>query len=87
MNNIKLLLEEIERSGLRTTKMAKWLGLSYNAFIRKVRNERPFKVDEYYRLCKILNIASPKQREAIFFDEEFDKMPKNKKNSRDTVES
>lgn len=66
MTNTKLLLDEIERSGLRTTKIAEWLGLSYNAFICKVRNERSFKVDEYYRLCRILNITSPKLKEAIF---------------------
>lgn len=87
MTNTKLLLDEIERSGLRTTKIAEWLGLSYNAFIRKVRNERSFKVDEYYKLCRILNITNPKLKEAIFFTEEFDKLPKNKKNSRNTVES
>ena len=41
---------------------------------KKVNNENQFKASEIKKLCELLNIASLKERENIFFAPDVDKM-------------
>ena len=74
MTNVVLLNQLIKKSGLKRCWIAEQLGLSYFGFQKKVNNENQFKASEIKKLCELLNIASLKEGENIFFAPDVDKM-------------
>ena len=66
--NTKKLKSKIINSGIKYKAIAKYLGLSYYGFQKKVNNETEFKASEIASLCKILDITDSKTKEEIFFD-------------------
>ena len=72
MTNEELLRQKIEESGLKIYFIAKQTGISYQALLNKMRNEREFKVSEIQKLSEILNLSA-EEREHIFFAQNVDK--------------
>lgn len=72
MTNEELLRQKIEESGLKIYFIAKQTGISYQALLNKMRNEREFKVSEIQKLSEILNLSA-EEREHIFFTQNVDK--------------
>ena len=66
MTNEELLRQKIEESGLKIYFIAKQTGISYQALLNKMRNEREFKVSEIQKLSGILNLSAD-EKENIFF--------------------
>lgn len=66
MTNEELLRQKIEESGLKIYFIAKQTGISYQALLNKMRNEREFKVSEIQKLSEILNLSAD-EKENIFF--------------------
>lgn len=67
MTNTALLIEEIERSGLKRAHLAARLNLSRSGFWRKVTGKSPFNQYEIRELCDALGIYSAEKVQAIFF--------------------
>lgn len=67
MTNTKLLLARIEESGYKQSYIAKQLGLSVVSLRSKIENKKEFKASEINTLCKLLNIATLRDRDRIFF--------------------
>ena len=72
MTNTGLLLEYIERSGLKRNYIARMLGISTYALAQKIHNIREFKASEIYTFCRVLGIRSSDVMEAIFFAKEVE---------------
>lgn len=67
MTNTELLKERIESSGLKLNFIAQAIGLSRYALYKKVNNQSAFNQYEIEDLCKLLQITSLRDKEAIFF--------------------
>ena len=67
MTNTQLLLEHINRSGLKRNYIARMLGITTYALAQKIHNIREFKASEIYTFCQVLGISSPEIAETIFF--------------------
>lgn len=67
MTNTKLLKEKIASSGLKTSYIADYIGISRQALWSRINNLTPFNQYEIEKMCKILNITSLREKEAIFF--------------------
>ena len=67
MTNTDLLREKIVSSGLKLEYIAKELGISRFALSNKIQNNTEFKVSEMQKLCEILKIDDPREKEDIFF--------------------
>ena len=67
MTNTELLKEKISQSGLKAGFIAKNVGISRASLWNKVNNSRAFTVPEMEKLCAVLKIKSPRERDAIFF--------------------
>ena len=67
MTNTKLLKEVIEKSGLKISFIAEFVGISRQGLWNKINNQTPFNQYEIDKMCEILRITSLKQKEAIFF--------------------
>ena len=72
MTNTSLLLDRIERSGLKMGFIAKQLNISRSTLHRKINNVTYFNQYEIEKLCVLLRITSAKEREAIFFAKRVD---------------
>lgn len=71
MTDIIILNEEIMKSGLKITFIAKKLGLSREGFYKKLNNETEFKASEIACVQKILGLSNQK-RDEIFFSEKVE---------------
>lgn len=69
MTNTQLLLDYIERSGLKRNYIARMLGITTYSLAQKIHNIREFKASEIYTFCRVLRITSPETMESIFFAE------------------
>ena len=67
MTNSEMLIELIERSGLKKSYIADKVGFSRTTFSKKIKNIVPFNQYEIECLCEILNISDLKVKEAVFF--------------------
>lgn len=67
MTNTQLLLEHIERSGLKRNYIARMLGITTYSLAQKIHNIREFKASEIYTLSRVLGITSPETIDDIFF--------------------
>lgn len=66
MTNAKLLVEYVEKSGLKRSYIAKQMGISAYSLSLKINNLSEFKASEIDTLCKLLDI-NIEERMAIFF--------------------
>ena len=67
MTDSELLRKIIEDRGLKLSKVASTLGISYPALNRKINNKSSFMAQEILKLCDLLQIKSLKLKEDIFF--------------------
>ena len=67
MTDSELLRKIIEDRGLKLSKVASTLGISYPALSRKINNKSSFMAQEILKLCDLLQIKSLKLKEDIFF--------------------
>ena len=67
MVNTELLNQRIEKSGLKLNFIAEQMGISRVSLWHKLKNERPFKVQEVQDLCDVVGISDPDEKERIFF--------------------
>jgi hypothetical protein len=67
MTNTALLEEKIAQSGLKKTFLAEKVGLSLAGFRNCCTNTAEFKSTQIQTLCKLLNVTSLREKEAIFF--------------------
>lgn len=72
MTNTELLDKKIKDSGKTKLFIASKLGISREAFYKKLRNKNQFKQDEMVMLCKLLDIETLEEFHAIFFAGEVD---------------
>ena len=67
MTDSELLRKIIEDRGLKLSKVASTLCISYPALNRKINNKSSFMAQEILKLCDLLQIKSLKLKEDIFF--------------------
>lgn len=67
MTNTDLLLDKIEKSGLKRSYIAKSLDLTTYGLANKIYNRSEFKSGEINTLCKLLRIEDLEEKERIFF--------------------
>lgn len=67
MANVEELRKRIDDSGISKTRIAFWLGISRPTLLSKLRGDRPFDVVQAAKLCEVLHIDDPAERDAIFF--------------------
>lgn len=66
MTNSEMLSEAISESGITIIALSRKIGISREAFYKKLNNETEFKASEISALQKILNLSN-KKRDDIFF--------------------
>ena len=66
-----LLIEKIDACGFKLVFVAKQLGISYQAFLKKLNNETEFKTSEVMILKEILHLTDDEVME-IFFGQNVD---------------
>lgn len=64
MGQFRKVKGRMREKGLTQAMVAKWLGLSAQAFSNKINGKTDFKLSELEALCKILEISDPS---AYFF--------------------
>lgn len=67
MTNTDLLKDKIDKSGLKISFIADFIGISRQLLWKKVNNLTPFNQYEIDKMCEVLRITSLKEKEAIFF--------------------
>lgn len=58
---------KIKESGLKKYFIADKVGLSPFGLAKKINNESEFTAGEIQKLCELLKIETPEERQAIFF--------------------
>lgn len=71
MTKGNLLREKIDVCGFKLVFVAKQLGISYQAFLKKLNNETEFKTSEVMILKEILHLTDDEVME-IFFGQNVD---------------
>lgn len=66
MTNIDLLKEKISLSGYKIGFIAEKCGITYQAFLHRMKGEIEFRVDEARALKELLNL-SEEETNSIFF--------------------
>ena len=66
MTDTKLLSDEISKSGMTVTFIARKIGITREGFYKKLNNETEFKASEIVALQSILRLSN-KKRDEIFF--------------------
>lgn len=66
MTDSKLLSEEISKTGMSITFIAKKIGITREGFYKKLNNETEFKASEIVALQSLLRLSN-KKRDEIFF--------------------
>jgi len=67
MTDTLLLEQYIKDSGLKKSKIANALGITYAGFGKKCKNETEFKASEIQILCKLLGISTLDDKDRVFF--------------------
>ena len=71
MTNTKLLRERIEASGLKLSYIASQLWISRAALTMKIENKSDFRQKEIVKLCELLGINTPEEKNKIFLAEKL----------------
>lgn len=66
MTDSELLNDEISKSGMTVTFIARKMGITREGFYKKLNNETEFKASEIVALQSILRLSN-KRRDEIFF--------------------
>jgi predicted transcriptional regulator len=66
MINLKLLVSTIEERGIKLSKLAEKIGLTYQGLKYKLDGRSEFKVSEVNRMTEALRLSDA-ERDAIFF--------------------
>lgn len=69
LTKTNLLIEKIERSGLKINYLANLLGISRTSIRNKINNRTAFKVSEMQQLSQALNLSDDEMK-LIFFTTE-----------------
>lgn len=72
MTDTNELRKRIKDSGLKLEYIAAQLGISRFTLSKKIENETEFKTSEVQKMCEVLNIVEPSDKEAIFFAQKVD---------------
>lgn len=72
MTNVELLKEKIAASGLKVSYIAMRCGLSRSGLWKKINNITPFNQYEIEKICTVLDISIPQEKERIFFTTDVD---------------
>ena len=67
MTNTALLKEKIEKTGLKISFIADFVGVSRQLLWKKINNKTTFDQFEIEKMCNVLKIDSLDEKEAIFF--------------------
>ena len=70
MTDTELLEEYIRKSGYKKSFLANKLGISLNAFGKKIKGKCEFKASEILALCTTLGIATAEEKDNVFFAEQ-----------------
>jgi predicted transcriptional regulator len=68
MINLKLLASTIEERGIKLSKLAEKIGLTYQGLKYKLDGRSEFKVSEVNRMTEVLRLSDA-ERDAIFFSQ------------------
>lgn len=66
MTNTELLREKIDACGFKLVYVAKQVGVSYQAFLKKLNNETEFKASEVMILKELLHLTDDEVMEIFF---------------------
>ena len=66
MTDTKKLRDKLEMSGYKLRFVASKMGISYQAFLKKINNETEFKASEIHILSILLSL-SEEEKQSIFF--------------------
>ena len=66
MTNTELLREKIDTCGFKLVYVAKQVGVSYQAFLKKLNNETEFKTSEVMILKELLHLTDDEVMEIFF---------------------
>lgn len=69
MTKSNLLREKIDGCGFKLVFVAKQLGISYQAFLKKLNNETEFKTSEVMILKELLHLTDDEVMEIFFWSE------------------
>lgn len=72
MTNTEEVKKIILEKGLKLQYVAQILGITRYSLSKKLENKNEFKASEITALCKLLCIASLKERDRLFFVERVD---------------
>lgn len=72
MTNTEMLRDVIKKSGLKLEFIAKKLGITRFSLSKKIENVTEFKTSEVQKMCDVLRITDPQDKEAIFFAQKVD---------------
>lgn len=72
MTNTEMLRDAIKRSGLKLEFIAEKLGITRFSLSKKIENVTEFKTSEVQKMCDVLQITDPQDKEAIFFAQKVD---------------
>ena len=67
MGEVQYLDEEIKKSGLKKSFLAKELGMSRQSFSYKCKNPTLFTAAQINVLCNLLKVTTLSKRDQIFF--------------------
>lgn len=71
MTNTELLKAKIKNSGYKITFIAQKCGITYQAFLSRLKGEQEFRVDEMRAISNLLSL-SDEDNIAIFFARDVD---------------
>lgn len=71
MTNTKQLRKKIEASGLKMQYIAGQLQISRAALTMKLENRSDFRQAEIVKLCELLGIEAPEEKNLIFLSEKL----------------
>lgn len=72
MTNTEMLRDAIKKSGLKLEFIAEKLGITRFSLSKKIENVTEFKTSEVQKMCDVLQITDPQDKEAIFFAQKVD---------------
>lgn len=72
MTNTEMLRDVIKKSGLKLEFIAEKLGITRFSLSKKIENVTEFKTSEVQKMCDVLQITDPQDKEAIFFAQKVD---------------
>lgn len=72
VTNTEMLRDVIKKSGLKLEFIAEKLGITRFSLSKKIENVTEFKTSEVQKMCDVLQITDPQDKEAIFFAQKVD---------------